>query len=238
MKVTARMVAIVVTAGIAGVGALALMTPAVASVVSHPMSWVTGNGTGMGAGAGHGMGRGQGNGPGAGDGLGNGPGQGNGSGMHDGTSGITAAQGTMTDAQRSTLAALAQEEKLAHDLYTAFGDKYDVMVFDRIATAEERHLTELRTLMGRYQVTDPTAGQAAGKFTDPAVQGTYDRLLADGSKDQKSAMVVGKTVEQADIDDLRRGLEGLTAPDTQQGYTHLSAASSQHLATFDKWANR
>ena len=45
---------------------------------------------------------------------------------------------------------MAEEEKLAHDLYTAFAARYDVRVFQRIAAAETRHLTVVRTLLDRY----------------------------------------------------------------------------------------
>ena len=75
--------------------------------------------------------------------------------------------GTLTAAQRSTLQANAQEEKLAHDLYTEFAARYDDPVFDRIAASETRHLEAVRTLLARYGITDPTAGQAAGQLQRP-----------------------------------------------------------------------
>lgn len=88
-------------------------------------------------------------------------------------------------------------------------------------------------------MTDPTAGQAEGVFSDPAVQATYDRLLAEGSRDVTAAYGVGKAVEQFDLDDLQRALDGLTtAPDVQQVYTNLTTASRQHLSTFESWASR
>jgi hypothetical protein len=244
MTVQTRMVAIAVTAGIAGAGALALMAPAMADTITRsPVVASAGahNGYGMGNGNGNGMGNGNGAGMGNGRGAGGGAGNGQGPGAGDGTCDlltITAAKGTLTDAQRTTLASLAQEEQLAHDLYAAFADRYDAAIFDRIATAEQRHLDALRQLMQRYGVTDPTAGKAAGQFTDPAVRATYDRLLAEGAKSQAAALGVGKQVEQTDVDDLQRALTGLSAPDAQQVYTHLVAASRQHLTAFDRWSQR
>ena len=58
---------------------------------------------------------------------------------------FVAPSGTLTAAQRATLQANAQEEKLAHDLYTAFAARYDDPVFDRIAASETHHLEALRT---------------------------------------------------------------------------------------------
>jgi hypothetical protein len=146
--------------------------------------------------------------------------------------------GTLSEQQKTTLAAMAQEEKLAHDLYVAFGDKYAATIFDRIATAETQHLTAVRTLLTRYGVADPTADMPAGKFSDPAVQTTYDRLFTQGSADVAAALRVGEEVERTDIADLRAALDGLTAPDVTQVYTHLLNASQHHLAAFERWPTK
>ncbi|WP_329267872.1 DUF2202 domain-containing protein [Streptomyces sp. NBC_01451] len=156
---------------------------------------------------------------------------------HDGTctGAALASQGTLTAAQKTTLANMAQEEKLAHDLYTAFADRYDARVFERIAAAETNHLTVVRVLLDRYDVTDPTAGQPAGEFADPAVQATYDRLLAQGEAGLDEALKAGRTVETDDIAALTKALSGLTAPDARQVYGNLLTASERHQAAFDRW---
>jgi hypothetical protein len=169
-----------------------------------------------------------------------GAGAGIGAGARDGTcQGLAnVPSGTLTEPQKATLAAMAQEEKLAHDLYVAFGAKYPAVIFDRIAAAETQHLTVVRTLLSRYGLADPTANMVAGKFSDPAVQATYDRLLKQGSADVAAALKVGQEVERTDIADLRAALEGLTAPDVKQAYTHLLNASQHHLAAFERWSTR
>ncbi|MFJ9633957.1 DUF2202 domain-containing protein [Streptomyces sp. NPDC101175] len=157
--------------------------------------------------------------------------------QHDGTchGAALAEQGTLTAAQKATLASMADEEKLAHDLYTAFADRYDVRVFERIASAETQHLSAVRTLLDRYDVTDPTAGRSAGEFTDPGVQATYGRLLKQGEVSLSGALEAGRTVEADDIAALNKALSGLTAPDTRQVYTNLLAASERHLTAFEHW---
>lgn len=245
MKTTTRRTVILVAAGALGLGGLAVAAPALAGVgpLARPTSASTPgpgwHGGMMGNGSGNGgmMGNGRG-----GPGYGGMMGAGNGAGMMagGGCSGlaITAAKGTLTDAQKSTLAAMAQEEKLAHDLYTAFADRYDAVVFDHIAAGETRHLDAVRALLQRYALADPTAGKPAGQFSDPAVQASYDRLLAQGRASQAAALGVGQQVERADIADLRAALDGLTAPDVKQVYTHLLTASQHHLAMFTRWAGR
>ena len=133
---------------------------------------------------------------------------------------------------------MAQEEKLAHDLYAAFAARYDAAVFDHIAAAETQHLTTIRTLLQRYAVTDPTANQPAGTFTDPAIQATYDKLLAQSKQNLSAALTAGQQVERTDIADLKTALNTLTAPDVKQVYTNLLAASQRHLNAFTRWANR
>jgi hypothetical protein len=148
------------------------------------------------------------------------------------------AQGTLTPAQKATLQAMAEEEKLAGDLYQAFADRYDAVIFDRISAAEDQHLAAIRTLLTRYQLTDPTGGKAAGQFTTASVQATYDRLLAQGLTGQTAALAVGRQVEQADITALQQAGSGLEAPDVQRTYQHLLAASQHHLAMFVAWPAR
>jgi hypothetical protein len=177
---------------------------------------------------------------GIGVGGGNGMGASGGSGPCSliGTAAATAPSGTLSAAQKTTLARMAEEEKLAHDLYTAFAARYDAQVFGRIAAAETQHLDAVRTLLARYDVTDPTAGKAAGDFTDAAVQATYDRLLTQGTASLDGALKAGHTVESDDIAALTKARSGLDAPDVQQVYANLLAASLMHQTAFDHWLGR
>jgi len=165
-------------------------------------------------------------------------GDGNGPCSLTGTAAITAPSGTLSAAQKSTLAHMAEEEKLAHDLYTAFAARYDAPVFDRIAAAETRHLDAVRTLLDRYDVNDPTAGKAAGDFADATVQATYDRLLKQGTGSVDGALRAGLTFETDDIAALTKARSGLDAPDVEQVYANLLAASRMHQAAFDHWLDR
>jgi hypothetical protein len=227
MKTTTRRAVVLVAAGALGLGGLAVAAPALAGAGPFGNPTVAASNPGSGWRGGMGMG----------SGMGSGYGMGGRDGTCLGTA-TTAAQGTLTEQQKTTLAAMAQEEKLAHDLYTAFAAKYDAVIFDRIAAAETQHLTAVRTLLTRYGITDPTAGKPAGQFSDPTVQATYDTLLAQGNTNQQAALQTGVTVEQTDIADLTKALNGLTAPDVTQLYTHLKTASQHHLTAFQNWSTR
>ena len=57
--------------------------------------------------------------------------------------------GDLTSQQESALATIAEQHKLAHDLYAALADQYGAAIFDRIAAAEARQLAAVRTLLDR-----------------------------------------------------------------------------------------
>ncbi len=177
----------------------------------------TGQGQGMGGGMGGGMGVGRGTGQGhrgAGMGLAN------------------VGSGTLTSAQRTSLAGMAEEEKLAHDVYVTLATKYPGTVqFSRISSAEAQHLAAVRVLLDRYDMTDPTYGLGVGQFTDLDVKALYDTLIARATT-PANALAVGVTIEKMDIADLDDAIAGLTAPDVVQVYTHLQQASERHLAAF------
>jgi hypothetical protein len=230
MKTTTRRAAVLVTAGALGLGGLAVAVPALAGAGPFGNPSVAVSSPGPGWRGGDGMEPGMGGGPGTGPGMG--------TGAHDGSCldpAVTAPMGPLTGQQQATLVAMAQEEKLAHDLYAAFAGRYDAVIFDRIAASETQHLTAVRTLLARYGIADPTAGKPAGQFSDPTVQATYDRLLAQGRANQTAALQVGQQVEQTDIADLQAALNGLTAADVKQVYTNLLNASQRHLSAFQRW---
>ncbi len=176
-------------------------------------------------GTGYGMGRG----------AGQGPGMGRGNRMQAGmgmTGGTTAPAGTLNADQKTALAGMADEEKLARDLYAALAVTYpnDVQ-FARITRSESMHLAAIRTLLARYGVTDPTAGLEPGDFASTTTQSLYTNLLAGATSDA-TALAAGVSVEKDDIAALNAAKSGVTAPDVLQVYTNLLTASQRHLTAF------
>ncbi|HEX6968135.1 MAG TPA: DUF2202 domain-containing protein [Micromonosporaceae bacterium] len=246
MNRTTRLVTVLATVGMLGLGGLAVTSPVAAGALTGVSAtlWNAGD-----PGPGHDEPTGRGHGPGQDGGHGQEAGRGpqgkhGGKGDRAGDHGdcasarITEETGVLSEQQRATLTLMAEEEKLARDLYAAFAAEYQVPVFDRIKASEERHLALVRTLLDRYGLADPTDGLVVGEFRDPTVQAHYDRLLAQGSASRRDAIEAALAVERMDIDDLTRALDGLTAPDVRQVYEHLLDASERHLAAFERWSNR
>jgi hypothetical protein len=160
------------------------------------------------------------------------PGMGAGRGTGMGADLTNVASGTLTASQKTSLAAMAEEEKLAHDLYVTLAAKYGTTSFSRISNAETRHLTEVRIVLTRYNITDPTAGRAVGSFATASTQQLYNKLVARGTASVEAAYAAARTVETTDIADLNKAKTGVSAPDVLSVYTHLLAGSQRHLVAF------
>lgn len=142
------------------------------------------------------------------------------------------ASGTLTAAQLADLGWMAEEEKLAHDVYVALAEVTGDTRFTRIASAESRHLDAVRTLLARYDQADPTEGRGAGEFADAELAALYPKLVEQGSTSLAAALEVGRTIERMDIADLTEKLDGLSAPDVEKVYGSLLAGSQNHLRAF------
>lgn len=230
-----------VTTGVAliGAGALAIAAPwqpdtepVAESAVAAQTSTTTQARWGQGQGPGQSQAQGQGH------GHGQGQGSGRQSQRHEHAMVLPDRTGDISAETAQMLQYMAEEEKLAHDLYVALGDEWGSRQFANVSRAETQHLDAVRALLDRYDVDDPTEGAAAGEFTDPDLQALYDDLLASGLTSLAAAADAGITVEQTDIADLTEALETTDAPDVEQVLTDLLEGSQRHLAAFERLAAR
>jgi len=138
----------------------------------------------------------------------------------------------LTDSEADGLAFLREEEKLAHDLYTALADQYGLPVFANIARSESLHMDAMLTLLNVYDLPDPAAGKQAGEFTDATLQALYDDLLARAQDSSAEALRVAALVEETDILDLQARLAQTNQADITRVYQNLLQASGMHLRSF------
>lgn len=133
---------------------------------------------------------------------------------------------------------MREEERMARELYQAFADKYDdAAPFQNIVRSEARHFDAVGVLLDRYDVTDPSAGKAAGTYAFPEIQKLYDGWLADGSVSLDAAYDVGVELETADIADLKSAINEHTEADVDRVLGNLLAGSEHHLAAFQAAAD-
>lgn len=149
----------------------------------------------------------------------------------DAAMGSDAATSALSQQEQDDLRFLREEEKLARDVYTAL-DGQVAMVFSNIAMSEQRHMDQVLALLVTYNVPDPAAGMAAGRFADPALQALHTALVQRGGASSNAALAVGAEIEELDIADIRRLRTHTTRPDILAVYDSLELGSRNHLRTF------
>lgn len=132
-----------------------------------------------------------------------------------------------------TLVYLAEEEKLAHDVYQVLGDLWGGQIFEKIQSSELSHQDQVSTLLATYAISDPRSSEL-GVFTNPELQSLYDQLIAQGSQSATEAYNVGVLIEQTDIADLQESIALTQDPTILSVLEKLKAASENHLRAFSR----
>ncbi len=138
--------------------------------------------------------------------------------------------GDLTASEKEGLLYMAEEEKLAGDVYQALNEKWNLRVFDNIGKAERTHEAAIKTLLTRYSLPDPTRG--AGVFSNDTMQVLYDDLISRGSTSARDALQVGAAVEEIDILDLKERMAQTDKADILMVYANLEKGSENHLRAF------
>ena len=138
--------------------------------------------------------------------------------------------------EKSSLAFSREEEKMAHDLYTEFGELYDSAVWDRIANSEQRHFDAIGRLLDQFDVADPSDGNKAGEYDNKDVQKLYDDWLKQGKASEAEAFKAAIALETRDIADLKVQIQATDNDDIDAVYERLLAGSENHLAAFTAWS--
>lgn len=147
---------------------------------------------------------------------------------------LTTCSATLTAKNTQIMQDMAEEEKVAHDVYVALSEQYpEAVQFSRIAKSEAKHLEAVRKLMTCYSIDDPTLGLAEGEFASPEFQAMYDDLVASATTVDK-ALEVGVAIEKEDIADLKDARAAVKAKKVKKVYTNLLRASKKHLAAFSR----
>ncbi len=142
----------------------------------------------------------------------------------------------LNETERSTLIRLAEEEKLAYDVYMYMAELWEAQAFTQIAAAEQRHLDMIKVLADRYGITMTKAVRAGerGLFDDPGLQQSYLDLTKKGQQSLTAAFQVGAYIEEMDIRDLKAALAATDNPQLQGTYQRLLDGSNRHLVVFSQ----
>lgn len=134
--------------------------------------------------------------------------------------------------ERNGLILMREEEKMAHDVYSFLYDKWNIMIFNNIASSEQTHTDAVLELLDKYDIDDPASGKNIGVFNDTSLQRMYNQLLINGNYSLLSALTVGATIEDLDIYDLEKLILKVDNQDIAFVYNNLLKASRNHMRAF------
>ena len=140
--------------------------------------------------------------------------------------------GELSAAEIEGILYMREEEKLARDVYLTLYEQWGLPIFQNIANSEATHMQAVKTLIDRYNLEDPAAGQDVGVFTNPTLQDLHDQLVEEGSRSLSSALRVGAAIEEIDILDLEERIAQTGRTDIQTVYENLTKGSRNHLRAF------
>jgi hypothetical protein len=140
---------------------------------------------------------------------------------------------TFGESELEILLNLKEEEKLARDVYTALGAKWNRVVFTNISKAENTHMNAVIYLLTGYgaeytSISDP------GIFTNPVYQQLYTDLVAKGSESVGEAYKIGALIEEMDITDIEKDLAEVTNENIITVFENLQRGSRNHLRAFNR----
>ncbi|NND07010.1 MAG: DUF2202 domain-containing protein [Saprospiraceae bacterium] len=141
----------------------------------------------------------------------------------------------LSNEEKSSLAFMREEEKLAHDVYVKMYDQWNIPIFNNIAQSEQTHTDAVLALIDRYDLEDPVGANGVGIFVDTALDNLYQILVPQGEANIIEGLTVGAVIEEIDILDLVNLLD--TVVDNQDirfVYENLLKGSRNHLRAFVK----
>lgn len=137
---------------------------------------------------------------------------------------------SLTQDEANGLILMREEEKMAHDVYADFYQKYKLNVFSNITSSEARHTDAILYLIDAYDLIDPATTEL-GVFKNPAIQNLYNKFIADGV-DSTMALKIGAFIEEYDIADLKKLISETNNAYIIKVYTNLLNGSKNHLKAF------
>ena len=145
-----------------------------------------------------------------------------------------AATPTVSTKIKAQLLYLIEEEKLAHDVYTALDAVSISPKFKNISDAEQTHMDAVALLLKTYGIKNPIIGKKPGVFTNKSLTTLYKTLVAKGKLSELDAIAVGILIEKKDLADLATLSKIVTQADIKFTIANLKKGSENHLAAFQR----
>lgn len=147
------------------------------------------------------------------------------------TDSSTIIQGNLKSSELNDLLHLAEEEKLAHDVYNYAYQKHQINIFKNIAASEQSHINRVLEILNDHNEDDPTHPDD-GVFYNESLQMLYKQLTSKVDLSLLDALKVGATIEDLDIKDIDLFLENTDNEALVEMYENLKCGSRNHMRAF------
>lgn len=137
----------------------------------------------------------------------------------------------LSDQEIDGLLEMREEEKLARDVYRAFYNIYEHIIFQNISKSENAHSSAVLYLINGFELIDP-ALEVEGEFTNPLFNQLFADLTSQGTTSLVDALKVGAFIEEYDIADLERLIEATENEAIKRVYGNLLRGSKFHIKAF------
>ena len=131
---------------------------------------------------------------------------------------------------------MREEEKLARDAYIYMHKEWGLQIFKNISGSEQNHMDLLLKRVDQYKLTD-IVSQDTGVFNNQDLQILYNQLIAQGKDSLIAGLIVGATIEEVDIVDLKKYIDATDNEDLKCTYDVLLIGSRNHLRAFVRTMN-
>jgi len=95
-------------------------------------------------------------------------------------------------------------------------------------------MSAVLNLLNKYNIADPVGTNDTGEFTNIQLKTLYDQLVSEGNKSTLNAYIVGATIEDLDLYDLKMDLVTIDNQDIRYVYEILLKGSRNHMRSFYK----
>ena len=144
---------------------------------------------------------------------------------------VTDSDLRLTVEEKADLQFMYEEEKLARDVYVYFNDKYDLNIFKNISSSEQNHMNYVLEMIQKYGLAT-NASIDPGIFSNDSLQLLHDKLIEQGNASIVDALIVGATIEDVDIRDLKEAKNATMKTDLINMYEKLECGSRNHMRGF------
>ncbi len=138
---------------------------------------------------------------------------------------------TLSDKEQIDIIYLLEEEKMAHDLYVSFDEKWDMPFLSGIAYSESQHIAIVESIILNYSVPSPDLLILNKEriIQSNYLQKSMGELLANGSKSPVYALKSAAQMEEMSIIDLGKIIANSSNSELIDTYRLLIQLSGQHL---------